>query len=242
MSPGQQAAATLIVMVVAMLVFFGASHVGCRSVNHWLSEDERMALRCIRWPWWILTAITAVLISWATVSPISASRAIGIQWVGQCIFVGGFVGVLAALTRIDLASRLLPDPLTAGLMLSGLIFHWLFDTGLLVMGIVGAGLGYGLLWLLARLFELLRGQEAMGRGDFFMAAGLGAWLGWQALPTVLLVASLSALIAAIFAKLMRSALGAERGATEALHFLKQEIPFGPALAFGGLVTWMLHYG
>lgn len=243
MSLGHHASATITVILMSLLVFPAASRLGQRGVDQWLSNEEREKLRTIDWPWWVATAIVAGLISWHSISPPSGdTAAIGLSWLGQHLFTGTFVGLLFALTRIDLASRLLPDQLTASLVLCGLVFHWLFDTGLLLAGIQGAALGYGLLWLLARLFEWLRGQEAMGRGDFFMAAGLGAWLGWQALPMVLMLASLSALLGAIALRLVRRTREQAANPMDEPRFLKQEIPFGPALAFGGLATWALHYG
>ncbi len=243
MNLGQHASATITVVLMSMLVFPAASRLGQRGVDQWLSNEEREELRTIRWPWWVATAIVAGLISWHSIlRPGGNSAAIDPIWLGQHLFVGSFVGLLFALTRIDLASRLLPDQLTASLVLCGLVFHWLFDTGLLLAGIQGAALGYGLLWLLAKLFEWLRGQEAMGRGDFFMAAGLGAWLGGQALPMILMLASLSALIGAIALRWLRQTRGQATNLMDEPRFLKQEIPFGPALAFGGLATWVLHYG
>jgi len=243
MSLGHHASASITVILMSILALPAASRLGQRGVDQWLSNEERQGLSTISWPWWVATAIVAGLISWHSVLPPSRGSAVlGLTWLGQHLFIGSFVGLLAALTRIDLASRLLPDQLTATLVLGGLVFHWLFDTGLLLAGVQGAALGYGLLWLLAKLFEWLRGQEAMGRGDFFMAAGLGAWLGWHALPMVLMLASLSALLGTIALRLVRSAQKQGTNLVDQPRFLKQEIPFGPALAFGGLATWVLHYG
>lgn len=242
MSPGQHIGATFLVVMIAALVFISTSRIGQRSVDHWLTLEERRRLDGIRWPWWVVIILTSVVISWHSILSTNQPLGADLAWMGQHIFFGGFVGVLMALTRIDLACRLLPDPLTAGLVLSGLMFHWLFETGLLLAGIQGAALGYGLLWLLARIFERIRGQEAMGRGDFFMTAGLGAWLGWPALPMVLMVASLSALLSAIAVRIAKQFVGQDANSVAELRFLKQEIPFGPALAFGGLVTWVVQYG
>jgi prepilin signal peptidase PulO-like enzyme (type II secretory pathway) len=242
MNSGGQLAVTITVTLTALLTFWAASRLGQRGVDHWLSAQERETLHRIRWPWWVATALCSVLVSLITKTSLLASFDVTML-IASGVFLGAYVGLLFALVRIDLASRLLPDQLTAALLLSGLIFHGLFSTGQLMAGVIGAALGYGFLWLIAKLFEALRGQEAMGRGDFFMAAGLGAWLGWQALPLLLMLASVSALIAAITIKLAAK-LGRHHGVVNGSShpFLKQEIAFGPALAFGGIATWVLQHG
>ncbi len=243
MTLGHQISAACSAALMALLIFPVASRFGQRGVDQWLSEEERQRLGSIGRPWWVTTAIVGGLVSWQALFPLSAQvGAMSLAWLTQNAFIGSYAGILIALARIDLASRLLPDQLTASLVLSGLMFHWLFDTGQLMAGIQGAALGYGLLWILARLFEWLRGREAMGRGDFFMAAGLGAWLGWQGLPMVLMLASLSALLAALVARLARPNPEDPGLADAGPGFLKQEIAFGPALAFGGIAAWILIHG
>lgn len=238
-----QVSATVTVVVITTLAFPAAYRLGRHSIDQWLSPEERDHLQPIGRAWWVIALAAGALVSWhSLLSPAANAPAMSAGWLGQHAFIGAFVALLVALTRIDLTTRLLPDPLTAGLVLSGLLFHWLFETGQLLAGIQGAALGYGLLWLLARLFEWLRGQEAMGRGDFFMAAGLGAWLGWKSLPMILMLASLSALIVAVVMRFVQQSRQQQGGSALAPTFFKQEIPFGPALAFGGLATWVLHHG
>ena len=55
--------------------------------------------------------------------------------------------------------------------------------------VIGAVAGYGFLWLVFHVFKLITGKEGMGYGDFKLLAAIGAWLGWQMLPLVLLLAA-----------------------------------------------------
>ena len=87
--------------------------------------------------------------------------------------------------------------------------------------VVGAALGYGSLWALGWLWRRYRGEEAMGLGDAKLFAGLGAWLGWTSLAEI-------AFLAACFGVALGLARGRER-----------EIPFGPPLALGALVFWVV---
>ncbi len=131
--------------------------------------------------------------------------------------------VLVALTFIDFDHHLLPDQLTLPLLWLGLICN---SWGLVVSlpdALWGAVAGYLCLWGLYWVFLLLTGREGMGYGDFKLLAALGAWLGWQALPMVLLLAALSGLLVTLVQKLVR-------GKTNRV------LPFGPYLAIGGLVV------
>ena len=133
--------------------------------------------------------------------------------------------LLIASTGIDFDTHLLPDQLTYPLLWLGLLTHSLFNTFLHpIDAIIGAVAGYLFLWLTFWAFKLLTGKEGMGYGDFKLFAALGAWLGWQALPGVLLIAAISGLIYALGRLLARLQ---ERG---------DPIPFGPFLATAGWVT------
>jgi prepilin signal peptidase PulO-like enzyme (type II secretory pathway) len=243
MSLASQALSAATLTLVALAVFIVGSRFGQRNVDHWLTDEERQQLQRIQRPWWpiVLALGLAIALLQRTV-PMDSSIPIAMV-IGQAVFLGTYLGLLAALARIDMICRLLPDQLTASLLMSGLLFHAVFETGGLVAGITGAALGYGLLWLLASLFQRLRGQEAMGRGDFFMAAGLGAWLGWYGLPMALMLASGSALIAAVALHFMNMRKPGQNPDTkENRSLLKREIAFGPALCLGGIATLVLHHG
>ena len=133
--------------------------------------------------------------------------------------------VLLALAMIDFDTTLLPDDLTYPLMWAGLL---LAVTGIspvsLNDAVLGAAAGYLALWSVYWAFKLLTGKEGMGYGDFKLLAALGAWLGWQLLPLVILLSSL---------------VGAVVGGALLLSGLvkrDQGIPFGPYLAGAGWIA------
>jgi leader peptidase (prepilin peptidase) / N-methyltransferase len=132
--------------------------------------------------------------------------------------------VLLPLTAIDLEHQLLPDKLTLPLLWLGLTFnlgHGFTDINSAVIGALG---GYLSLWCVFHGFRLLTGKEGMGYGDFKLLAALGAWLGWQMLPAVILLAA---------------ATGAVVGITLILSRRLQQgvpMPFGPFLAAAGWIA------
>ncbi len=97
--------------------------------------------------------------------------------------------VLIALAFIDAEHQLLPDNLTLPLCWAGLLastLGWIAVDP--ISALWGAALGYLLLWMVAQVYLRLRGQVGMGQGDFKLLAALGAWLGWQNLSMLLLLA------------------------------------------------------
>ena len=96
---------------------------------------------------------------------------------------------LLALTMIDLDTQLLPDDLTLPLLWAGLIVNLAGLFAPLADAVIGAVAGYLSLWTIYWLFKLIRGKEGMGHGDFKLLAALGAWLGWQVLPVIVLLSS-----------------------------------------------------
>lgn len=131
--------------------------------------------------------------------------------------------VLLALFWIDWDTQLLPDDLTLPLLWAGLLFQLITSRVPLAQAVVGAMLGYGVLWLVYHGFRLLTGKEGMGYGDFKLFAALGAWFGWQALVPLLLASSIGG--ALIGGALMASGR-LKRG---------QPFAFGPFIALAGLV-------
>jgi len=132
--------------------------------------------------------------------------------------------LLWVLSFIDLETGLLPNLLTLPGIVVGLVFSfWLTDGQAAVIGAVA---GYGVFWLVNRLFLLMTGREGMGYGDFKLLAMLGAFLGWQALPFIILLSSIvGAVVGSLFLLLARKGLRAE-------------IPFGPYLAGAGMI-WLI---
>ncbi len=132
---------------------------------------------------------------------------------------------LLALAAIDLDTTLLPDDLTYPLLWAGLLAALLGVSPVsLKDAVIGAMTGYLALWSLYWLFKLLTGKDGMGYGDFKLLAALGAWLGWQYLPLIIL---LSSLVGLLFAVVMLATGRLQR---------HQGIPFGPYLAIAGWVA------
>jgi leader peptidase (prepilin peptidase)/N-methyltransferase len=106
-----------------------------------------------------------------------------------------FTAFLIALTGIDIDRQLLPDLLTVPLLWIALVaslWHAAGDAtppAALRDAVIGAVAGYLILWLVFHLFKLVTGKEGMGYGDFKLFAAIGAWLGWQMLPVVLVLAA-----------------------------------------------------
>ena len=131
---------------------------------------------------------------------------------------------LIALTCIDLDKMLLPDQLTLPLLWLGLLLNISGHFVSLQDAVLGAVFGYLVLWSLYWSFKLLTGKEGMGYGDFKLLAALGAWLGWQALPLILILSSLVGAIVGITLLLLRR------------HQQGNPIPFGPYLAIAGWIA------
>ncbi len=107
------------------------------------------------------------------------------QGIAACIFLWS----LLALTMIDFDTQLLPDSITLPLLWAGLIANLWHTFASLPDAVIGALAGYLSLWTIYWLFKLIRGKEGMGYGDFKLLAALGAWLGWQLLPVIVLLSS-----------------------------------------------------
>jgi leader peptidase (prepilin peptidase)/N-methyltransferase len=133
------------------------------------------------------------------------------------------LALLVAAAFIDLDTTLLPDDLTLPLIGLGLVAAWqrwipvsLADAAL------GAFFGYFSLWFVAWTYKLVRGVQGMAEGDFKLLAGLGALLGWQALPAIILLSSAVGAVVGIFMIVARG------------HGRNVPIPFGPYLVGGGI--------
>lgn len=147
-------------------------------------------------------------------------------WQGSSLMTLVLLGAcltLLALALIDARTQLLPDALTLPLLWAGLLFQLCFQPWQLSMAVIGAMAGYLSLWSLYWVFRLLTGKEGLGYGDFKLFAALGAWLGWQALPLLLLLAAAAGIV---IGGLWQWRHPAQRG---------QLMPFGPYLAGAGVL-------
>jgi len=140
------------------------------------------------------------------------------------LFAWLFSFSLIALTFIDFDTQLLPDDITLPLLWLGLAFN--LNTGFtdLQSAVIGAMVGYLSLWSIYWAFRLVTGKEGMGYGDFKLLAAIGAWFGWQLLPAVILLSSITGAVIGI-GLIMFTKRGRET-----------PMPFGPFLAIAGIAA------
>lgn len=167
------------------------------------------------------TALLAAVCAWR----------FGFGWEALMAIVMTFF--LVPITLIDYDTQLIPDSIVYPLLWIGLLmslFHPLPGTQVLFVhpatAIVGAAAGYLALWSVFWLFKLATGKDGMGYGDFKLLAALGAWLGWQSLPTVILMSAVVGAVVNIGLILLRN------------RDRSQPIPFGPYLAGAGWLTML----
>jgi leader peptidase (prepilin peptidase)/N-methyltransferase len=164
---------------------------------------------------------------------LSTAVALQFGWHWQTLAALLLTWALVALTVIDLDHKLLPDAITVPLMWLGLLASLAWHPGLRPpapvdprSALLGAAGGYLVLWSVYWLFKLATGREGMGYGDFKLLAALGAWLGWQLLPLVLLLSAFAGVVVG-----GTWILVGRRGR----HV---EFPFGPYLAIAGWIALM----
>ena len=141
---------------------------------------------------------------------------------GYFLFLA-FSASLVVISFIDLQHQIIPDVISLPGILFGLAMS--FIPGYItwndsLIGIIGGG---GALYLVAVVFEKITGKEGMGGGDIKLLAMIGAWMGWQAIPFIVLFSSF---IGSIIGG--GSLLISRQG-------LRTKIPFGPFLALGALI-------
>ena len=161
----------------------------------------------------------------ATLSALAAFH-YGFSWEAIAALI--LTWLLIVLTMIDFDHKLLPDDFTLPLLWIGLIVNTQGMFCSLEDAVIGGAAGYLSLWTVFHVFRLLTGKEGMGYGDFKLLAAFGAWLGWQLLPTIILLSSLVGAVIGI-------SMIAIRG-----HDKNIPIPFGPYIAAAGLIA--LYFG
>lgn len=162
----------------------------------------------------LLTAILTTIVVW--------KYGFSIQSLGAVIFTW----YLIALSGIDIKTQYLPDNMTLPLLWLGIILNIFSTYTDLTSSVLGAIFGYLSLWLVFHIFKFVTGKEGMGYGDFKLLAALGAWMGWQLLPLIILLSS---------------AVGAIIGITMIVTKLQERskpIPFGPYLAVAGWIAML----
>jgi leader peptidase (prepilin peptidase)/N-methyltransferase len=170
----------------------------------------------VRYP--VVELLTALL-------SVAVIAALGPNWTGLAGLA--LTWALIAGSGIDLDHKLLPDQITLPLVWIGLLLN---VNGLFVdleSAVIGAAAGYLVLWAVFHLFRLATGKEGMGYGDFKLLAAIGAWFGWQVLPTVILLASAVGALVGLLLIAIRS--------------MGRNVPiaFGPFLAAAG---WLVLIG
>lgn len=174
---------------------------------------------------------TAISVQYPLIELVSALLTVaimvlhGVSW--QSLWLVGACLCLLALAVIDWRTQLLPDALTLPLLWAGLLYQWLFAPLMLESAVLGAVAGYLSLWSVYWVFKLTTGKEGMGYGDFKLMAALGAWLGWQSLPLLLL---LSAGVGAVVGLILIALRQQDRN---------QAMPFGPYIALAGWIALLI---
>lgn len=134
---------------------------------------------------------------------------------------------LAWASVVDIDRFILPDLITLGLVLAGLGIAIPQGPEALMHRVIGCIAGYAALVGVALYYRQVRKREGLGRGDAKLLAAAGAWLGWAALPVVLLAASLSALVWVACVALRKGRIDPA-----------EPLPFGPFIALGFWIAWM----
>ncbi len=159
-----------------------------------------------------LTAILSLVVVWKFGFSWQAGAGLVLTW------------SLIALTFIDLDTFLLPDNITLPFLWLGVLISFWGIFVNLNTSVIGAIAGYLSLWLVYWAFKLLLKKEGMGYGDFKLLAMLGAWLGWQSLPLIIILSSLVGAVVGIAMILFKG------------HDKNKPIPFGPYLATAGWIA------
>lgn len=152
----------------------------------------------------------------------------GFVFSGAALWASCFLGwALLVLLATDMRHFLLPDFVTLPLIVAGLVTHAMLDPDAIGGYVIGAAAGYAFVRLLRFAYYTWRRREGMGLGDAKLLAAAGAWVSWQGLPSVLVVASLSAL-AVVLVRSWRN------GKLDPV----QHVAFGAYLAAGLWIIWL----
>lgn len=137
-----------------------------------------------------------------------------------------FSWTLLSLSVIDLDHKLLPDDITITFLWIGIFINMFGIFTDLQSSVTGAIMGYGVLWIVYMLFRIITGKEGMGYGDFKLLAMLGAWLGWQQIPLIIILSSMCGAVVGLGLIVFYR------------HDRTNPIPFGPYLAAAGWISML----
>lgn len=157
-----------------------------------------------------LTCVLTVIVSYRFGSVEQILPAVALTW------------ALIALAFIDYDKMLLPDSITLSFLWFGLLVNYFGIFRELHDAVIGAALGYGVLWSVNALFSLIARKNGMGNGDFKLTALFGAWFGYQCLPAIIIISSLLGLVIGGTLLLVRK---------EKSH----PFPFGPYITIAGFI-------
>ncbi len=144
----------------------------------------------------------------------------------QGLFAVLLLWALICLTMIDVDTQLLPDSITLPLIWLGLIANSINTYVPLIDSLWGAVAGFLSLWSIYWLFKIVTKKEGMGRGDFKLLAALGAWMGWQLLPLIIILSSFVGAVIGIAGIII---MGRDKNIP---------MPFGPYLAIAGWIAFL----
>lgn len=160
----------------------------------------------------IISAIAAVVVAFHFGVSVAAGCAFVLSW------------ALISLAAIDIDTQLLPDSITLPMLWAGIVANYFNVFVSLDEAVLGAIFGYLSLWAVFWMFKLATGKDGMGYGDFKLLAVLGAWLGWQILPVVIVLSSVVGACVGIGLMVFSS------------HDKSKPIPFGPYMAVAGWIA------
>jgi leader peptidase (prepilin peptidase)/N-methyltransferase len=198
----------------------------CQHTIAWYDNIPLLSFLCLRarcrhcaapiaWRYFLIEALTACCFMGVTWKyGLTESAAV------YCVLTASLI----ALSAIDYEHEILPDQITGSVLWLGLLLSLIPIGPSPTQAILGAAIGYSVLWILAELYKMIRHEEGMGAGDFKLLALLGAWLGWSAILPIVLIASL---------------LGTLFGLIWLWHTQNPRntpMPFGPYLAFAGWIS------
>lgn len=175
-------------------------------------------------------ALEASLIGAIGAGAVLASLAVAPRWTGTAGAI--LAGLMLAIAVVDHRQMIIPDELNvlafiAGLIVAGAGADAPSATAIL-QALVRASLMFALFFGFRAGFRALRGLEGMGFGDVKLAAVAGVWLNWAGLPVVVEIAALSALAAALCARVRGDGFDP-----------KARLPFGTFFAPAIWICWLL---